>query len=254
MAKPVTVPTWATTGGTTATPTSAKQNAGFVGGEKPPAKFFNWLFNLIYQWILYLQAGSFTGGVTADTLHVTGAVTADAAMTVGTTLGVTGTTTAAAVNGTTFTASTNYKHSFTKTLVLSPVSGTVTAPARLDTSAGAGVITNDIELVTASTEPSIVIPIPLCIGDTVSAVRVILSKNSAAGAITAKIRKITSTTGGIGQQGTTATSLTTATGNNTLLTITSTFTFASGIYYHVTVTGGGTTGDIVYGIEVDYTR
>src|SRR5712664_1284548 len=62
-AKPASVPRWAqTTGGVVVTganapvtPNSGKLDAGFAPGEKPPANYFNWLFNLIYLWTLYVK-------------------------------------------------------------------------------------------------------------------------------------------------------------------------------------------------------
>lgn len=75
VAKPTSVPTWATTAGNTVVPSGGRQASGWTAGDKPAAKHFNWLFNLIYLWILYLQdlanqvwnwtaAHTFSGGVT----------------------------------------------------------------------------------------------------------------------------------------------------------------------------------------------
>lgn len=60
-AKPSTTPRWADVGGAITVPSSGKQNVGWAAGERPPAQFLNWLFNLIYQWILYLRDGAFVG-------------------------------------------------------------------------------------------------------------------------------------------------------------------------------------------------
>lgn len=79
--KPSSLPVWATTGGTTTTPSGGQQAAGFAINTKPPAKWVNWLFNLIYQWIQYIDnpvgvgagAGfSATGGATGNGLEGTG--------------------------------------------------------------------------------------------------------------------------------------------------------------------------------------
>jgi hypothetical protein len=54
MAKPVTLPRWVATG-KIATPSTDKQDAGYDGGEQPPAQYFNWFWNLVWQWIVYLN-------------------------------------------------------------------------------------------------------------------------------------------------------------------------------------------------------
>jgi hypothetical protein len=55
-AKPGTLPRWADVSLDLVEPSSGKQDQGFIGGEQPPAQYFNWLFNLIYQWMQYLNA------------------------------------------------------------------------------------------------------------------------------------------------------------------------------------------------------
>ena len=65
MSKPSTLPVWATTAGTTVAPSGGQQAAGFAVGTKPPARWVNWLFNWICQWLAYLSGGSFTPGITA---------------------------------------------------------------------------------------------------------------------------------------------------------------------------------------------
>lgn len=59
--KPTTLPQWSTTGGTTLDPGSAKKASGWTVDEKPPARWWNWLLNLIYQWIQYLDTPVGTG-------------------------------------------------------------------------------------------------------------------------------------------------------------------------------------------------
>jgi hypothetical protein len=75
-AKPSTLPRWANSGGDVVVPLSGKQDVGWVEGEDPPAPYFNWLFLLIYQWLLYLSDGALSGNhsITGD-LSVTGDVT-----------------------------------------------------------------------------------------------------------------------------------------------------------------------------------
>jgi hypothetical protein len=60
MAKPTTLPLWATTG-TKVTPTAGQQQAGWSPDDKPPAHWFNWWQNLVYTWILWLD-GKMTDG------------------------------------------------------------------------------------------------------------------------------------------------------------------------------------------------
>jgi hypothetical protein len=55
VAKPSADPRWANVGGAIVVPASGKLDIGFVTSEKPPSEWFNWLFNLIYQWILYFK-------------------------------------------------------------------------------------------------------------------------------------------------------------------------------------------------------
>jgi hypothetical protein len=59
--KPSTLPVWATNPGTTVTPSGGQQAAGFAAGTKPPARWVNWILNLIYGWIQYLDAPTGTG-------------------------------------------------------------------------------------------------------------------------------------------------------------------------------------------------
>ncbi len=54
MAKPSTLPEWAT-GGDVVEPIAGKKAVGFVDEEHPPAQHLNWLFLLIYQWILWFD-------------------------------------------------------------------------------------------------------------------------------------------------------------------------------------------------------
>ncbi|HCU24360.1 MAG TPA: hypothetical protein DF383_05020 [Deltaproteobacteria bacterium] len=58
MAKPDKLPRWADVDPATnvVEPPETKKNVGWVKQEKPPARFFNWLFYKIYQWISWLSA------------------------------------------------------------------------------------------------------------------------------------------------------------------------------------------------------
>lgn len=61
-AKPASTPRWADGGSAEVTePASGKKDIGWLSAERPPAQYFNWLFNLIYQWMEYLDDGAFTG-------------------------------------------------------------------------------------------------------------------------------------------------------------------------------------------------
>lgn len=59
--KPTTLPQWGTDVGATVEPSAAEKGTGWVVSTKPPARFFNWILNLIYQWIQYLNAPVGTG-------------------------------------------------------------------------------------------------------------------------------------------------------------------------------------------------
>ncbi len=55
MDKPASVVDWDATGHIVE-PSSGKKTEGWLGGEKPPAEFLNWLFNLLGLWSQYLNA------------------------------------------------------------------------------------------------------------------------------------------------------------------------------------------------------
>jgi len=57
--KPTTLPQWATTG-TVTEPSAGKKALGWIA-EKPPFAYLNWILNLVYQWIQYLDAPVGTG-------------------------------------------------------------------------------------------------------------------------------------------------------------------------------------------------
>src|SRR5688572_10702894 len=83
-AKPASTPRWANSGGVITEPSSGKKDEGWEEDERPPFEYFNWLFNLIYQWCLYLFDGQLSGAHTFDnTVGITGLLTATAGITVG---------------------------------------------------------------------------------------------------------------------------------------------------------------------------
>lgn len=56
MPQPTELPRWADVGGDIVEPNSAKKDVGWVSAERPPAQYFNWILNLIYQWIEWLRS------------------------------------------------------------------------------------------------------------------------------------------------------------------------------------------------------
>ena len=57
--KPTDLPRWATDAGRTLEPTSGEKDTGWQAGYKPPARKMNWLFNTIYDWIVWLAYAVF---------------------------------------------------------------------------------------------------------------------------------------------------------------------------------------------------
>lgn len=78
--KPTDLPRWSdvSPGTTTVEPASGTKDTGFLAGERPPAQTFNWLYYIIYLWIVWLNDGDveFNTVETVD-LTVTGEVTDD---------------------------------------------------------------------------------------------------------------------------------------------------------------------------------
>lgn len=55
MSQPSEQPEWASGGSAVITdPSSGKKALGWAVSEKPPAQYFNWWMNLVYQWVQYL--------------------------------------------------------------------------------------------------------------------------------------------------------------------------------------------------------
>lgn len=89
--KPGSLPRWADVSGDIVEPTSGEKDVGWEPDTKPPAQYFNWWQNLVYQWMQYLNDGALSGNHSvAGTLSATGAAS------LGSTLGVTGLVTATA--------------------------------------------------------------------------------------------------------------------------------------------------------------
>lgn len=55
VSKPSNLARWSDVSGTKTAPTSGQQNTGFGTNAVPTSGFFNWLFNLYYTWIAYLD-------------------------------------------------------------------------------------------------------------------------------------------------------------------------------------------------------
>lgn len=53
MAKPSSVPGWG--GTTTPAPDAGEQTAGFASGDKPPFQWVNWFWNLVSDWLTFLD-------------------------------------------------------------------------------------------------------------------------------------------------------------------------------------------------------
>ena len=70
--KPTTLPTWATTAGTTVEPSAGQKAAGFAVATRPPARWVNWLLNCIYGWCSYLKDGVFVGEAGQPGVSATG--------------------------------------------------------------------------------------------------------------------------------------------------------------------------------------
>jgi len=61
-AKPGSLPRWADVGGAIVTPSSGKLDKGWVTAERPPAQYLNWYQNLVYLWVVFINAFFTRGG------------------------------------------------------------------------------------------------------------------------------------------------------------------------------------------------
>lgn len=74
--KPTTLPRWASLVPPSPDPGSAKQDVGWKTGERPPARYKNWLQYWNYKWIEYLNDGALQGAHTFNsTVGITGTLT-----------------------------------------------------------------------------------------------------------------------------------------------------------------------------------
>jgi len=73
--KPATLPRWATDLTNNTAPTSGQQDTGWTSNQVAVSSYFNYLAELVYRWMAYLNDGALTGNHTiAGTLGVTGDV------------------------------------------------------------------------------------------------------------------------------------------------------------------------------------
>lgn len=190
------------------------------------------------------QAVTLTGGIANNVSLANGATLAS-----GKTLDTTaGTISAGAVNATTFTASTDYKHSFTHKLGL---------PAALWQVQGSpAVFTIDGKSIAISTHtggttvPTANVGIPLKANDVITDVFFFVDKLSGAGTLRGRIKSYNALTG-------VTTDIANAAwpgaGNTISITGLST-TVIENVAYWIQIEGGGTTGDVLYHASVRYTR
>lgn len=74
--KPTVLPRWADVGAAITEPTSGKKDIGFVGAERPPAEYLNWLLYYLYLWAEHFSDGDWDGPITvvgdgSDALAIT---------------------------------------------------------------------------------------------------------------------------------------------------------------------------------------
>lgn len=119
---------------------------------------------------------------------------------------------------------------------------------------GIDATTQAIRLLTSS--GAVYIPITLSSGDTFTSYTVYIKKTSATGTITAQLNKVSLTAGTVTAVGSAATNGANNPGYVTLAPATP-FTAAvmdGSTAYNISVTGGGTTGDLILGAAVAYSR
>lgn len=66
--KPSSQPTWATNASTTFEPSGAQKAAGFGFSKLLPARWLNWVLNLVYQWIAFVDSPAGNGYTPAFTI------------------------------------------------------------------------------------------------------------------------------------------------------------------------------------------
>jgi hypothetical protein len=172
-----------------------------------------------------------SGGVSTPTISGTPNFTT--AVTMASTLQVTGEITAVA----------NYKHSYQRTL---------TIPASAAVSGGPLLTASGIEWTVGTTTARVMFPIPCHGGDRIISWRLRIDKSSAAGTVTGRLR-FADATGAETDLGT-ASTITSAVGNTTLANSGLSVDVDQANQYYVTFEGGGTTGDLIRHLEINYTR
>lgn len=239
MPKPSALPRWADVGGDLVEPNSGKKDIGFVAGKRGVAQYFNWLFNLIYQWCQYISDGVFTGiirsvdglflgdgtpGVklecnSSDELHVRNeADNADGDIRY------------------------DDDHHGVRTLVMGPAAGTPQTEAMTYTC-------NLGQLVTDSTEDWQV-PINLRVGDRILAIRGYVERSTAANIVMEAYRKPSNGAA----EASLGSDTTSAVGTDTLAITGLTETVDGGDAYHVRFAGTSANIWQLYAIQVDYDR
>lgn len=152
------------------------------------------------------------------------------------------------VNVGTIVASTNYKHSYTKTKIVGPQMVAIGgATPTYDTNA---------EQITLGTSVLIcTYPIPLELGDRLIGWTLYANKTTNnTKTITAQLRKLDATTTTFSSQGGAVTNNANAPGATTLSATGLTIDQTTGVVYNLQVNGSGTTGDFLYQLELQYTR
>lgn len=146
MAKPDDLPRWSTDAdypagaqpwnetATKVEPIEGKKDEGFEPKERPPAQYLNWLFNLIYLWLVWLDGLFDDNDVLNSSVNASGGD--------------------------------EYYHD-TRTLVISPASGI--APTAADESYTIGAATGDVSWAAAAT--SWQVPINLPVGKHITEIR-----------------------------------------------------------------------------------
>lgn len=138
-ATPTVLPQWGTTG-LVVTPSSAKQQIGFVPGERPPAQYLNWVLVNTYLWLKWLSDGDcqFHNLSATGTLIATGLTSANGGVTVPTAQAVT-------LNGTSTltvgTGAVSFGGTLAVTGLLSPNGGLTVPTAKAVTLSGTTTLT-----------------------------------------------------------------------------------------------------------------
>lgn len=68
--KPTTVADWTPSGADVVTPSAGEKSSGFQGSERPPAQYINWFWELVTQWIIWINNGYLTRASLSDNTPV----------------------------------------------------------------------------------------------------------------------------------------------------------------------------------------